>query len=58
MQFQPVPLMAAAVAVAGPKLKEMNAEAREQHDYLRATLTQFKMDLEKGVADRLIRSPK
>jgi hypothetical protein len=53
-----LPALIAAVELAGPKLKELNAQAREQHDYLRATLTQFKLDLNQGVEDKLIRSPK
>lgn len=51
-------LLASAVEMAGPKLKEINAQAREQHDYLRATLTQFKLDLERGTAEKLIRTAK
>lgn len=43
------PALGAAIAAAGPKLKEMNREARAKHDHLRATLTQFKLDLEHGV---------
>ncbi|UAL31141.1 hypothetical protein K8W59_06630 [Nocardioides rotundus] len=53
-----LPMMATAVQLAGPKLKEMNQQARSQHDYLRATLTQFKQDLEQGAAEKVIRSPK
>lgn len=53
-----LPLLVFAVEVAGPKLKEMNTQARAQEDYLKATLTQFKLDLEQGVADKVIRSPK
>lgn len=45
--------------LAGQHLKEANAQARERRDYLAATLTQFKLDLEQGVADKLlIRSTK
>ncbi len=53
-----MPLLVQAVEVVGPKLKELNAQAREQHDYLRATLTQFKLDLEQGAGEKLIRTPK
>lgn len=49
-----IPLLLAAVNTAGPKLKQLNAQARENHDYLTATLTQFKLDLEQGVKDRLL----
>lgn len=53
-----LPVLVAAVHMAGAQLKEMNARAREQGDYLRATITQFKLDLDRGVADKVIRSPK
>lgn len=53
-----VPALVAAVQMAGSQLKEMNRQAREQGDYLRATLTQFKLDLDRGIADRVIRNPK
>ena len=53
-----LPVLAEAVQVVGPQLKEMNEKARAQHDYLRATLTQFKLDLEQGVTDKVIRTAK
>ncbi|MFW6775207.1 TRAFAC clade GTPase domain-containing protein [Nocardioides sp. CPCC 205120] len=53
-----VPILAEAVELAGPKLREMNEQARAQHDYLRATLTQLKLDLEQGVADNVMRKAK
>jgi hypothetical protein len=53
-----IPLLVAAAELAGPKLKEMNTQAREQHDYLKATLTQFKLDLERGTDHKLIRTSK
>ena len=53
-----LPFVADAVKLAGPKLREMNEQARAQHDYLRATLTQMKLDLEQGVADKVLRTPK
>ncbi|MEX5297525.1 ATP/GTP-binding protein [Kocuria sp. CPCC 205292] len=37
-----------AAKLAGDKLREINAEALAQRDYLRAALTRFQMDLEKG----------
>ena len=49
-----LPAVAAAAKVAGSQLREINAQARQHHDYLTATLTQFKLDLERGVADRLL----
>ena len=54
-----VPALIAAAKMGGSQLKQMNAQARENHDYLTATLTQFKLDLDHGVTDKLlIRSPK
>jgi hypothetical protein len=53
-----LPTLAAAIKMAGPKLKEMNEQARAQHNHLRAMLTQFKLDLEQGVADKVIRTQK
>ena len=53
-----LPILTEAVKLVGPKLKEMNEQARSQHDYLRATLTQFRLDLERGVNDKVIRNPK
>jgi Double-GTPase 2 len=52
------PALAAAIKVAGPKLKEMNEHARSQNQYLRAMLTQFKLDLEKGVTEKVLRTQK
>lgn len=53
-----LPLLIKAAGLTGPKLKEANEQARAQHDYLTATLTQFKLDLEQGVENKLIRSPR
>lgn len=53
-----IPVIAEAVRIAGPKLKEANEKAREKNDFLRATLTQFKLDLEQGRDDKLIRTRK
>jgi hypothetical protein len=49
-----VPALVAAVKMAGPQVKQINARAREDNDYLTATLTQFKLDLEQGASDRLL----
>lgn len=49
-----LPALAMAVSMAGSQLKEVNAQAREKRDYLTATLTQFKLDLDRGVADGLL----
>ena len=51
-------IVAVAAQLTGPKLQEMHEQARAKNDYLRATLTQFKRDLEQGVHDRIIRNPK
>lgn len=49
-----VPILIKAVSMSEAKLKEMNARAREDHDYLTATLTQFKLDLNRGVKEGLL----
>ncbi len=53
-----LPALAEAIKVAGPKLKEMNEQARAHNQHLRAMLTQFKLDLEHGVSDKVIRTQK
>ena len=53
-----LPALAAAIKVAGPKLKEMNEQARAHNQHLRAMLTQFKLDLEQGVSDKVLRTQK
>ena len=53
-----LPMLAAAVAMAGPKLREINEEARAHNDYLRAMLTQFKLDLDQGVSGKVLRTQK
>ena len=53
-----LPALAAAIKVAGPKLKEMNELARAQNHHLRAMLTQFKIDLDQAVDDRVLRTQK
>jgi hypothetical protein len=49
-----VPALVAAAKMGGEQLRQVNARARENHDYLTATLTQFKLDLDQGVTDRLL----
>ena len=49
-----IPAILAAAKMAESQVRQINARAREGHDYLTATLTQFKLDLEEGVADRLL----
>ena len=48
------PALAAAVKLIESKIKEINAEARANRDYLKATLTQFWLDLDQGVKDDLL----
>jgi hypothetical protein len=43
-----------ASEMAGDKLREINAEALAKHDFLKATLTRFKMDLDKGEEDQIL----
>lgn len=53
-----LPTLAAAVKLSESKIKAMNAEARANQDYLTATLTQFRLNLDQGVKDnRLVKSP-
>lgn len=47
-----LPMLKKAAQAAGPKLRSMNEKARAENDYLRATLTQFKIDLEAGIANK------
>jgi hypothetical protein len=49
-----LPGLAAAVKLSKSKIEEMNAEARANRDYLTATLTQFRLDLDRGVKDNLL----
>ncbi len=48
------PALAAALKMAESQLRQVNAQAREKHDYVTATLTQFKLDLDQGETDRLL----
>lgn len=47
-----LPILKTFVQAAGPKLRLMNEKARAENDHLRATLTQFKIDLEDGITDK------
>lgn len=49
-----IPVLIAAAKMTGPQLKQINARAREDHNYLTAALTQFKLELDQGVTDRLL----
>jgi len=48
------PALAAAVKLIESQIREINAEARANRDYLKATLTQFWLDLDQGVKDDLL----
>lgn len=53
-----VPMISAAVSISTDKLKELHAQALADRDYLTASITQFRLDLERGVTDRiLVKSP-
>jgi len=49
-----IPALMEAVKMAESQLRQINEQARETHDYLTATLTQFKLDLDQGETDRLL----
>jgi Double-GTPase 2 len=49
-----LPALAAAVKLSESKIKEMNAEARKNRDFLTAILTQFRLHLDQGVKDNLL----
>lgn len=49
-----IPVLIAAAKMTESKLKQINAQARDEHDYLTATLTQLKLDLDHGVTDKLL----
>ena len=48
------PALIAAVKMSDPQIRKINEQARENHDYLTATLTQFRLDLDQGEADGLL----
>jgi hypothetical protein len=49
-----LPAVIVAVNMAKEQIRKINEQARENHDYLAATLTQFKMDLDQGETDGLL----
>lgn len=49
-----IPALAEAVKVSAVKLEEIHARALADRDYLTATLTQFRLDLARGVQERLL----
>ncbi len=40
--------------LVGPELNKINEEAKEKQDFLRAALSQFRLDLDQGVEERLL----
>ena len=49
-----IPALVTAVKMAGPQVRQINERARQDHDSLTVTMTQFKLDLDQGVADGLL----
>lgn len=49
-----LPYLEKAVRIAGPRLKEMHEQALAQQENLRATLLQFKVDMEQGVTEKIL----
>jgi hypothetical protein len=49
-----LPLLVTAAKMAGSQVRDINAQARKDRDFLTAALTQFKLDLEQGVKDKLL----
>ncbi|MCC5948220.1 MAG: hypothetical protein JJT89_07160 [Nitriliruptoraceae bacterium] len=49
-----IPALIAAARMAESQARQINARARENHDFLTATLTQFKLDLEQGIKSGLL----
>ena len=48
-----VPALAEAVKLGKSKLEETHAQALADRDFLTAVVTQFRLDLDQGVEDRL-----
>lgn len=48
------PIVKKAVERSGQELREVNARARADHDFVTATVSQLKLDFERGVEDRLL----
>ena len=49
-----LPALIVAVKMSAEQIRKINEQARENHDYLTATLTQFKLDLDQGETDGLL----
>jgi hypothetical protein len=48
------PIVIRAVERSGKELRDLNARARADQDFVTATVTQLKLDFEKGIEDRLL----
>lgn len=49
-----IPAIDMAIKLSKPKIQQKNAEARANKDYLAAVLTQFQLDIVRGVEDGLL----
>ena len=49
-----IPALEEAVKLSTKKLEEIQLQALEDRDYLTATLTKFRLDLDQGVEDHLL----
>ncbi|MEU4394374.1 hypothetical protein [Kribbella sp. NPDC023855] len=49
-----LPALVAVAKMAGSQVRDMNTQARAHNDFLTATLTQLKLDLNHGVKDNLL----
>lgn len=49
-----LPAMLTAVKLSESKIREINAEARKNRDFLTATLTQFRLQLDQSVKDHIL----
>jgi hypothetical protein len=49
-----LPTLAKVIAVSTPKVRTLNAAARAKGDYVTAVLTQFRLDLDRGVEEGVL----
>ncbi|RXR25841.1 DUF2075 domain-containing protein [Oerskovia turbata] len=49
-----LPMLTGAIRLSKTKIEETNTSARANHDYLTATLTQSRLDLDQGVEDDIL----
>lgn len=49
-----IPMLTGAIRLGKAKVQEANVDARANRDYLTATLTQFRLDLDQGVEDDIL----